>query len=130
MTITAELHPDTPFSLGAAAAFGFGPHTGRPYARQAGTAAGEMRLAFVTADMRPQAAVPLVQRQDGTISVAMVSPADPGAVLRQVLRVLSLARPAAGWLAAGQRDPVLGALQREHDLLRPGVFPSPYGAGA
>src|SRR6201999_472079 len=30
MTITSELHPDTPFSLGAAAAFGFGPYDGRP----------------------------------------------------------------------------------------------------
>ncbi len=130
MTITAELHPDTHFSLGAAAAFGFGPHTGRPYARQAGTAAGEMRLAFVTDDMRHQAAVHLVQRPDGTISVVMDSPADPGAVLRQVRRVLSLDRPAAGWLAAGQRDPVLGALQREHDWLRPVLFHSPYEAAA
>jgi DNA-3-methyladenine glycosylase II len=125
MTITAELHPDTPFSLGAAAAFGFGPYTGRP-----GPSADEMRLAFVTDDMRHHAGVHLVQRPDGTITVAIDSAADTGAVLGQVRRILSLDRPAAGWLAAGKRDPVLGDLQRQHDWLRPVLFHSPYEAAA
>jgi DNA-3-methyladenine glycosylase II len=127
MTTTAELHPDTPFSLGAAAAFGFGPNTGRPHA---GPGAGEMRLAFVTDDMRHHARVHLAQRPDGTITAALDSEADPGAVLGQVRRILSLDRPAAGWLAAGERDPVLGRLQREHDWLRPVLFHSPYEAAA
>jgi DNA-3-methyladenine glycosylase II len=125
MTITAELHPDTPFSLGAAAAFGFGPYTGRPE-----PGADEMRLAFVTDDMRHHAGVHLAQRPDGTITAALDSGADPGAVLGQVRRILSLDRPAAGWLAAGERDPVLGGLQREHDWLRPVLFHSPYEAAA
>ena len=85
MTITVELHPDTPFSLGAAAAFGFGPQTGRP--RSAGD---EMRLAFVTDDLRHHAGVHLAQRPDGTITAAIDSAADAGAVLGQVRRILSL----------------------------------------
>jgi DNA-3-methyladenine glycosylase II len=125
MTITTELHPDTPFSLAAAAAFGFGPHTGRPE-----PGADEMRLAFVTDDMGHHAGVHLVQRPDGTITAAIDSDADSGAVLGQVRRVLSLDRPAAGWLALGERDPVLGGLQREHDWLRPVLFHSPYEAAA
>jgi DNA-3-methyladenine glycosylase II len=56
--------------------------------------------------------------------------ADHEAVLRQVLRIVSLDHPSAPWVAAGERDPVLGALQREHDWLRPVLFHSPYEAAA
>jgi DNA-3-methyladenine glycosylase II len=126
MTITtAELHPDTLFSLGAAAAFDFGPRTAAP-----GPDAGEMRLAFVADDLRHHAGVHLVQRPDGTITAAIDSEADPDAVLGQARRILSLDHPAAGWLAAGERDPVLGGLQRAHDWLRPVLFHSPYEAAA
>jgi DNA-3-methyladenine glycosylase II len=130
MTITEQLQPDTAFSLRAAAAFGFGPNTGRPRTGQAEAGAGEMRLAFVTDDMSHHASVHLAQRPDRTITAAVESAADPGAVLGQVRRILSLDRPAAGWLAAGERDPVLGRLQREHDWLRPVLFHSPYEAAA
>ena len=122
---TYTIIPDGPFSLAAAAAFGFGPNTGRPK-----PAAGEMRLAFVTDDMRHHAAVHLLQRPDGAVRVAIESGADDDAVLRQALRIVSLDHPAAPWVAAGERDPVLGALQREHDWLRPVLFHSPYEAAA
>lgn len=125
MPITAELHPDAPFSLGAAAAFGFGPHTGRPKPDTS-----EMRLGFVTDDLRHHAGVHLVQRPGGTVTAAIDSAAAPDAVLSQVRRILSLDHPAAGWVAAGERDPVLGALQRAHDWLRPVLFHSPYEAAA
>jgi DNA-3-methyladenine glycosylase II len=125
MTITAELHPDAPFSLGAAAAFGFGPRTGRPEPDT-----DEMRLAFVTDDLRHHAGVYLAQRPDGTITAAIDTGAAPDAVLGQVRRILSLDRPAAGWVAAGERDPVLGSLQRAQDWLRPVLFHSPYEAAA
>jgi DNA-3-methyladenine glycosylase II len=117
--------PDGPFSLAAAAAFGFGPYTGRPQ-----PAGGEMRLAFVTDDMRHHATVHLAQRPDRVISTAIRSDADHDAVLRQVRRILSVDRPGAPWAALGERDPVLGALQREHDWLRPVLFHSPYEAAA
>jgi DNA-3-methyladenine glycosylase II len=89
-----------------------------------------MRLAFVTDDLRHHAAVHLVQRPDGTITAAVDSAADTGAVLGQVRRILSLDHPAAGWLAVGEQDPVLGGLQRAHDWLRPVLFHSPYEAAA
>jgi DNA-3-methyladenine glycosylase II len=125
MTITAELHPDGPFSLGAAAAFGFGPRTGRPEPDT-----DEMRLAFVTDDLRHHAGVNLAQRPDGTITADIDTGAAPDAVIGQVRRILSLDRPAAGWVAAGERDPVLGGLQRAQDWLRPVLFHSPYEAAA
>ena len=117
--------PDGPFSLAAAAAFGFGPNAGRP------TPAGaEMRLAFVTDDLRHHAAVHLTQRRDGAVTAAIESDADQDAVLRQVLRILSLDHPGGPWAAIGERDQVIGALQRAHDWLRPVLFHSPYEAAA
>jgi DNA-3-methyladenine glycosylase II len=117
--------PDAPFSLAAAAAFGFGPQTGRPM-----PAAREMRLAFVTDDMRHHAGVHVVQHATGRISGTAESGADQDAVVRQTARILSLDVPAAEWVAAGERDPVIGALQREQDWLRPVLFHSPYEAAA
>jgi DNA-3-methyladenine glycosylase II len=128
MTITEEIHPDTAFSLAAAAGFGFGPVTGRP--TPGGDGAHEMRMAFVTDDMRHHAGVHLAQPDGGTITATIDSMADPGTVTRQVRRILSLDHPAAEWPAAGERDPVLGQLQREHAGLRPVLFHSPYEAAA
>jgi DNA-3-methyladenine glycosylase II len=117
--------PEGPFSLAAAAAFGFGPRAGRP-----APAGGEMRLAFVTDDMRHHASVHLVQRADGAIKAVISSDADDDLVIRQVRRIVSLDHPGGPWAALGERDPVLGALQREHDWLRPVLFHSPYEAAA
>jgi DNA-3-methyladenine glycosylase II len=117
--------PDPPFSLGAAAAFGFGPRTGRP-----GPVANQMNLAFVTDDMRHHAGVALAQDRDGTVSVSVDTDADGEQVLRQVRRILSLDHPGAAWPEVGTRDPVIGGLQREHEGLRPVLFHSPYEAAA
>jgi DNA-3-methyladenine glycosylase II len=119
---------DGPFSLTAAAAFGFGPSTGRPY-----PAEDVMRLAFVTDDLQHQVGVLLTQEPGGDL-IAEISGAETGddvaAVDRQVRRILSVDRPAEGWVAAGQRDPVLGGLQAAHPGLRPVLFHSPYEAAA
>ena len=119
------IQPDGPFSLAAAAGFGFGPNTGRPE-----PAGNEMRLAFVTDDMRHHAAVRLAQVPGGAIAVTVDTEADPDAVLRQVRRILSLDHDGAAWVRVGTRDPVIGALQREHAGLRPVLFHSPYEAAA
>jgi DNA-3-methyladenine glycosylase II len=119
------IQPDGPFSLAAAAGFGFGPNTGRPE-----PAGNEMRLAFVTDDMRHHAAVRLAQVPGGAIAVTVDTEADPDAVLRQVRRILSLDHDGAAWLRVGARDPVIGTLQREHAGLRPVLFHSPYEAAA
>jgi len=125
MTELVRMPVDGPFSLAAAAAFGFGPNTGRP--SQADDAV--MRLAFVTDDLRHQAGALIRQEPDGTL-VADVSGGEAAAVERQLRRILSVDRPADGWIAAGRRDPVLGRLQAEHPGLRPVLFHSPYEAAA
>jgi DNA-3-methyladenine glycosylase II len=124
-TAKFTIQPDPPFSLAAAAAFGFGPNTGRPE-----PAGNEMRLAFVTDDMHHHAGVRLAQVPGGAIAVTVDTEADPVAVLRQVRRILSLDHEGAPWAEVGARDPVIGALQREHEGLRPVLFHSPYEAAA
>jgi DNA-3-methyladenine glycosylase II len=51
-----------------------------------------------------------------------------GAAWSQALAVLSLDADGTGYPAVGERDPVIGALQREHAFLRPVLFHSPYEA--
>lgn len=119
------IKPDAPFSLAAAAAFGFGPRTGRPK-----PADSEMRLAFVTDDMAHHAGAHLTQDPDGVVSARIETNGDPEAAWRQVLRILSLDHSGAAWAEAGTRDPVLGRLQDEHEGLRPVLFHSPYEAAA
>ena len=116
---------DGPFSLTAAADFGFGPSTGRPYPTEE-----LMRLAFVTDDLKHQVGVLLTQEPDGDLIAEISGMTDVAAVDHQVRRILSLDRPAEGWVAAGHRDPVLGGLQAAHPGLRPVLFHSPYEAAA
>jgi DNA-3-methyladenine glycosylase II len=123
--VSVSITPDVPFSLEAAAAFGFGPNTGRPLPQ-----GGVMRLAFVTDDLRHHAGVELSQEADGTVIASIDSDAPVDAVTRQVSRILSLDHPGREWLAAGERDPVVGRLQRAHPGLRPVLFHSPYEAAA
>ncbi|HEX4444547.1 MAG TPA: hypothetical protein VHZ81_13335 [Galbitalea sp.] len=124
-TSPLEIRPDGPFSLAAAARFGFGPNTGRPTYGQA-----TMKLAFVADDFRSHALVSLDQSADGTVTGSIESDADPAAITKQVARILSLNGSGNDWLRVGEADPVLGALQREHPGLRPVSFHSPYEAAA
>ena len=117
--------PDGPFSLAAAAGFGFGPNTGRPVFRDAA-----MKLAFTTDDFAHQADVSLNQRDDGTVTGEIESDGDIDAITRQVARILSLDHSGSDWLKVGEQDPVLGRLQREFAGLRPVLFHSPYEAAA
>jgi DNA-3-methyladenine glycosylase II len=120
-----QMAVDGPFSLGAAAAFGFGPSTGRPYPTE-----DPMRLAFVTDDLQHQVGVLLTQEPGGDLIAEISGMTDIAAVDQQLRRILSLDRPAEGWVAAGHRDPVLGGLQVVHPGLRPVLFHSPYEAAA
>jgi DNA-3-methyladenine glycosylase II len=122
---TFAITPDAPFSLAASAAFGFGPNTGRPQPQGA-----QMRLAFVTDDLRGQAGVHLTQDAGGALHATVEGDADPAAVKRQVARVLCLDHSGPDWLMVGQRDPVIGRLQDNHPGFRPVLFHSPYEAAA
>lgn len=102
-----------------------------PPAARPEAAEGEgLRLAFVVDAMDGVAGVALRQDAGGVVRGQLVGDADPDAVRRQVARVLSLDHDAAGYAALGERDPVLGALQRARPGLRPVLWPSPYEAAA
>jgi DNA-3-methyladenine glycosylase II len=116
---------DGPFSLAAAAAFGFGPSTGRPRPDEQ-----LMRLAFVTDDMAHQAGAVVRQQEDGDLVAEISGVTDVMSAVDQVCRILSVDQSADGWLEAGRRDPVLGAIQDRHAGLRPVLFHSPYEAAA
>jgi len=121
---TFTIVPRGPFSLAEAIAFGFG---------QRDAAAGDdvMRLAFCLDGYRQQAGVVLRQDEAGVHgTVHGPGGTDPDMVRQQVARVLSLDHDAAGFLRAGERDPVLGALQEAAPGLRPPLFHSPYEAAA
>jgi DNA-3-methyladenine glycosylase II len=124
--VELDLTPQGPFSLEAAAGFGFGPTEGRAPAWD-----GTLRLAFPVDGGRGHAGAVLRQREpDGPVSVELElrSGAEPGAALAQVARILSLDHDGAAFQRLGESDRVLGALQRAHPGQRPVLFPSPYEA--
>ena len=119
------MHVDGPFSLAAAASFGFGPSTGRPFPD-----ARIMRLAFVADDLRHHVGVVLTQLPDGSMAAEVSGDAEIAAAEAQIRRILSIDADVTDWLAAGQADPVLGAVQADNPGLRPVLFNSPYEAAA
>ena len=125
MTTQLTLPVDGPFSLAVAASFGFGPNTGRPYPD-----ARIMRLAFVADDLRHHAGVTLTQQPGGSLVAEVSGDAEIGAAEAQIRRILSIDTDVTGWIAAGEADPVLGAVQADNPGLRPVLFHSPYEAAA
>jgi DNA-3-methyladenine glycosylase II len=119
-----EIAPRGPFSLQAAAGFGFGGSIGAP------PFDGAMRLAFAVDGGQELAGVLLRQRADGVVEGELSGARDVDAVRAQVARILSLDHDGRDWLAVGERDPVIGRLQRELPGLRPVLFHSPYEAAS
>ena len=68
------------------------------------------------------------QRSDGGIDTAVHGARDRERAAGQALAVLSLDVDGSGYAAVGDRDPVIGRLQRELGFLRPVLFHSPYEA--
>jgi DNA-3-methyladenine glycosylase II len=125
VTARATIKVDGPFSLAAAASFGFGPNTGRPVSEEHG-----MRLAFVADDLRHHVGAVLSQAPDGSLAAEISGDAHPPAAQAQIRRILSIDADPSGWLAAGRADPVLGGIQASLPGLRPVLFHSPYEAAA
>lgn len=121
---TLEIVPRGPFSLRAAAQFGFGGSLGAPQFD------GAMRLAFAVDGFAGHAGVLLRECSDGTIEGEVQGGCDIEAVRDQVARILSLDHDGTAWVEVGERDPVIGRLQREHPGVRPVLFHSPYEAAA
>jgi DNA-3-methyladenine glycosylase II len=115
--------PRGPFSLAEAIGFGFG---------QRDAAADDvMRLAFCLDGYQHQVGVEVRQDEAGVHgTVHGPGGTDVEAVRQQVARVLSLDYDAAGFLQAGERDPVLRSVQEAAPGLRPPLFYSPYEAAA
>src|SRR5215472_17550012 len=124
MTTRLILPVDGPFSLGAAASFGFGPNSGRP------SPDSLMRLAFVADDLRCHVGAVVTQLPDGSLAAEVSGDAPVDAAEAQLRRILSIDTGVAGWLEAGKADPVLGSVQAAHPGLRPVLFHSPYEAAA
>ncbi|MFG2040141.1 DNA-3-methyladenine glycosylase family protein [Dactylosporangium sp. NPDC048998] len=90
-------------------------------------------MAFPVEGWARSAAVLLRQTGDDTVEGEVHGPSAGDrdaaeAAWRQALAVLSLDEDGSGYPLAGERDPVIGALQREHAYLRPVLFHSPYEA--
>ncbi len=128
MTDPDRILPRGPFSLRAAAEFGFGPNQGK-----AAPFDGAMRLALCVDGGRGYAGA-VLRRPDeqGPVQVELTlrDGADRGTALAQVGRVVSLDHDGEAFAEVGRRDPVIGALQRAHPGQRPVLFHSPYEAAA
>src|SRR5579859_4546052 len=137
---TFTLVPRGPFALAASIAFleGFTPAW---YSSAWQATAPEkvldqaLEIAFPVEGSWRTAGVRARQAGDGTVTAEIVSPAEagPGLVAEvrpQVERILSLDVDGSGFPAVGERDPVVGEIQRKYPGLRPVGFWSPYEAAA
>src|ERR1700745_2675037 len=127
---TFTLVPRGPFSLAGSIRFleGFTP------AWYSSPADAGLELAFPAEGSWRTVGVRVSQAGDG-VDAAIVSPAEPDAglvaeVRPQVERILALDVDGSGFPAVGERDPVVGELQRRYPGLRPVGFWSPYEAAA
>lgn len=120
------LEPRGPFTLASAARF----IAGWPPAKRPPGGDDEVRLEFLCDDYSGDASVVLRQDADGTVrgTIAGGSTAEPRRVIAQAARIVSLDHDGTGYAQLGERDPVVGRLQRESGYLRPVLFHSPYEA--
>ncbi|MFI5907881.1 DNA-3-methyladenine glycosylase family protein [Dactylosporangium sp. NPDC051541] len=94
------------------------------WVRPAGGDPGTIAMAFPVEGRDASAAV-LLRQEGDTVTGAVTGPPE---AWEQALATLSLDEDGSGWAAVGERDPVIGAVQREHAYLRPVLFHSPYEA--
>lgn len=113
------------FRLAAATQFyrGFTPGSGMA----AAATDGELTLAFgLDGTFAP---VAVVLREEGEeILARYVGCADPAVLRAQLARILGLDADGAAWRAVGERDPVIGALQRSFPGFFTAAKASPYDA--
>lgn len=128
MTESAQIEPRGPFSLEAAAGFGFGPNEGRPPPFD-----GTMRLAFPIDGGTGYAGAILRQPEpNGPVEVELqlTEGGDAESAVAQIARVISLDHDGEQFLEVGTRDGAIGSLQRAHPGQRPVLFHSPYEGAA
>ncbi|HLX41363.1 MAG TPA: hypothetical protein VKR42_12580 [Ktedonobacteraceae bacterium] len=91
----------------------------------------DILMAFPVEGWQTAAAVMLRQDEKGNILGEVSGAGDEAEkAWQQTLAILSLDSDATGWASVGQRDPVIGDLQKTYHFLRPVLFHSPYEAAA
>jgi len=123
MTRALTLAYSGPFSLRAAAEFGFGPSLGRAFD-------GAMRLAFPVDGGGYAGVLARQPAPDGPLECEIEGDGDLVVVERQLRRVLSLDHDGEGFMEVGGRDDVIATLQERYRGQRPVLFHSPYEAAA
>jgi DNA-3-methyladenine glycosylase II len=88
----------------------------------------EVRLSFLVDDWSGPARVVLTQR-DGIVQGTVEADHEERAIA-QAARIVSLDHDGTGYAEVGERDPIVGELQRASGFLRPVLFHSPYEAAA
>jgi len=116
----------TGFSLQASSEFyaGFTPGSGMAVAD-----AQQLTLAF-RLDQTFEAVAVGLREGEGKILADVEGTADVAAVRKQVSRMLGLDADAKAWAKVGEKDPVVGKLQREFSGFFTAAKPSPYDAAA
>ena len=126
-THTFEIQPLGPFSLQESANF-IGAWHEAP--SEGGLARGHLHLAFLTDEGWRPVGVCLTQHESGVIRGEVYGEAVADAVERQVARILSLDVDGRGWPEVGQRDVVVGRMQRRFAGFRPVNWSDAYEAAA
>ena len=123
---TLEIRPRGPFSLAAARDFAGGFPAG---IGGGGVGAESITLAFPVEGTDDSVAIELWQDPDGIVRGRSDAAGELlDAAIAQAARSLSLDLDGSGWPGVGERDPIVGRLQREHAFLRPVCFYSAYEA--
>ncbi len=124
---TFTITPRGPFHLEAAQDFagGFAPGLG---AHAPGASGPVLLMAFPVEGWRSSAAVNLWQDADGVVQGDVAGSDEVEQVKAQAARSLSLDHDGSGWPVVGKRDPIVGALQKQYQYLRPVCFYSAYEA--
>jgi DNA-3-methyladenine glycosylase II len=120
--------PRGPFTLASAARFiGGWPPTGQSAAPPD---QGTVRLCFLVDDWTGHAGVVLEQDAEGVVhgTIRNSTAADAVRIRDQAARIVSLDHDGTGYAAVGERDSVVGELQRASGWLRPVLFHSPFEA--
>lgn len=89
---------------------------------------GSIVMAFPVEGGSGSAAVVIHQDEDGTIHGRVHGTAEASAVWAQACAVLSVDVDGSGYVGVGERDPVMGRIQKERNWLRPVLFHSAYEA--
>jgi DNA-3-methyladenine glycosylase II len=123
---TIEIELPRGFALAAATEFyaGFTPGSG-----MAAAAVDRLTLAF-RLDHTFEAVAVSLRESDGLLVAEYVGTSDEAVLTRQLARMLGLDGDADAWRAVGERDPVVGRLQREFRGFFTAAKASPYDAAA